>query len=140
MRPMRLGWLGTAVLLVVLAGCGGTDESAGPATPDPTTSSPSAAEATCHQLFDDPDGPLLRIADFWTSHGATHEEADRITDDIGTIRKTANSAPPELAAPLTVMADETEALVESIGGEGRDKTKFEAAGTEVSGICRPLLS
>jgi hypothetical protein len=71
---------------------------------------------------------------------ATHEEADRITNDIGTIRDIASSAPSELAAPLTVVADETETLVESIGGKARDRTRFQAAGAEVSGICRPLVS
>src|SRR5437868_4938511 len=117
---MRLVWAG--VLLLALVGCGDAAQS-GDAAPPASPSSQDATTAACGQMFRAGDSPMQRVADFWTTHGATREEAADVQTAVDELQDLAATAVPEIAEPLQVVVDETQALLDSIGGKARDATR-----------------
>lgn len=149
-----------AAMLLVLAGCGGDDETsdstagasisptaAESATPSQsTTPSPSkppqvSEKTTCDLIFDTDAGATLfdTILDFITRDSNTLQQAHKVDQAIQELHEIASSATPTLGAQINAFADEGQKILDAARAgstTAADTTALRASGLEVANTCQ----
>jgi hypothetical protein len=158
--------LGVAVLALVLTACGGgadeptetktvtatatPTELASPAesvtaTPSMETTTPTASvslRTSCNMLIPDHGGPMHDAQVIWNNDSLSEHHIRRTKRGIDSLERISLTAKPKLAVQLTVMADETQQLLDNAydpNAKGLDTTAYRSAAYEVLNICEPEL-
>lgn len=143
-----------ATILVGAGGCGGSSDqsdasdqasptSSKSTSPSPSTSPPPlvSLSTSCQLLFpESAKSPLAQMVTMFTDPSVSTRQVEKAKEGIDTVTRVALSAQPELASQLTVIAKETQAVVDTVyEGAEHETTAMKAAGLEITRICQANL-